>query len=40
LTVGGNSVDLAGALIALDLDHLALAALLEMSLWQYQLRAT
>jgi hypothetical protein len=41
LTVGANSVDLAGALIALDLDHsaLALAALLEMSLWQYQLRA-
>jgi hypothetical protein len=34
LTVGANSVDLAGALIALDLDHsaLALAALLEMSL--------
>jgi len=42
LTVGVNSVDLAGALIAMDLDHsaLALAALLEMSLWQYQLRAT
>jgi hypothetical protein len=36
LTVG-NSVDLAGALIAMDLDHsaLALAALLEMSLWAY-----
>ena len=42
LTVGANWVDLAGALIALDLDHsaLALAALLKMSLWQYQLRAT
>jgi hypothetical protein len=42
LTVGASSVDLAGALITLDLDHsaLALAALLEMSLWQYQLRAT
>jgi hypothetical protein len=34
LTVGINSVDLAGALIALNLDHSALAlAALEMSLW-------
>jgi hypothetical protein len=37
LTVGVNSVDLAGALTGLDLDHSALApaALLEMSLWAY-----
>ena len=37
LTVGVTSVDLAGALIALDLDHpaLAFAALLQMSLWAY-----
>jgi hypothetical protein len=43
LTVGVNSVDLAGALMGLDLDHLALAlaALQEMSLWAlHQLRAT
>jgi hypothetical protein len=37
LTGGVNPVDLAGALIAWDLDHsaLALAALLEMSLWAH-----
>jgi hypothetical protein len=37
LTVGMNSVDLAGPPSRLDLDHsaLALAALLEMSLWAY-----
>ena len=29
LTVGVNSLDLAGALIALDLDHSALALLLR-----------
>jgi hypothetical protein len=37
LNARANSVDLAGALIALDLDHpaLAFAALLQMSLWAY-----
>jgi hypothetical protein len=37
LTVGVNSVDLAGALTGLDLRSfgLGLAALLEMSLWAY-----
>jgi hypothetical protein len=36
LPVGVNSVDLAWALIALNLDHSALAlAALEMSLWAY-----
>ena|SRR5215203_5221055 len=37
LNARANSVDLAGALTGLDLDHLALAlaALQEMSLWAY-----